>query len=271
MTTCLVGSSSAFHTGASAGWAYRAAVGQRLMHWPQLMQLALDQRVVLEGGDLDLVGPVDGLQYPHLLHVDAGAHAAAAADALVHVPHDRVARFVHGHRLLHVAEAEPVDPVLLGQSLQLAVAVADARVAVAAVLGEQQVEHVTAGDAHRLGIGVDLDGRGDGVGTRGLEGPLPLYLHHADAADTGDLEVGVVAQGGDADPDALGRLEDGGAHGHLGLDAVDGHMDRGADSARRRRLRLEVRLEKLAERGAPGWQCGFIGHGSHLRNARGWT
>ncbi len=227
------------------------------------------QRDVLEGGDLHPVGAVGGLQHPHLLHVDAGAHATAAADALVHVADDRVARVVHGHGVLHVAEAELVDAVLLGQGLQLAVAVADAGVAVAAVLGEQQVEHVAAGDAHRLGVGVDLDGRGDGIGARGLQVALPLHLDHADAADAGDFQVGVVAEGGDAHAQALGRLEDGGAHGHLGLDAVDGHRDGGADGVRRRRLRLEVGLEELAERGAPGWESGFIGHGSHLRSARG--
>jgi hypothetical protein len=44
-----------------------------------------------------------------------------------------------------VAEAEEVDAVLLGQRLQLAVVVADAGVALAVVLGEQQVEDVPAG------------------------------------------------------------------------------------------------------------------------------
>ena len=211
------------------------------------------QRLVQEGGDLHLVGPVDGLQHAHFLHVDAGAHAAAAADALVHVAHDRVARVVHGHGLFHVAEAEAVDPVLLGQRLELAVAVAHAGVAVAAVLGEQQVEHVPAGDPHRLGVGVDLDGRGDGVGAGGLQGPLPLDLHHADAADAGDLEVGVVAQGGDAHADALGRLEDGGAQGHLGLDAVDGDRDGGPDGASADVAPGQVGLEELAERRSPAW------------------
>ena len=96
-----------------------------------------------------LVAAADGLEHADLLQVDAGAHAAAAADALVHVAHDGVARAVDLEtRLLGVAEAEAVDAVLLGQRLQLAVAVAHAGVALAVVLAEQQVEHVPARHAH---------------------------------------------------------------------------------------------------------------------------
>ncbi len=51
----------------------------------------LAQRHVLEGGDLGLGAAVDGLEHADLLQVDAGAHAAAAADALVHVAHHGVA------------------------------------------------------------------------------------------------------------------------------------------------------------------------------------
>ena len=38
MTTCLVGSSMAAQTSSVGSLARRAPVGQRLMHWPQLMQ-----------------------------------------------------------------------------------------------------------------------------------------------------------------------------------------------------------------------------------------
>ena len=224
---------------------------------------------VLEGRNVHPVGAVGGLQHAHFLHVDAGAHTTAAADALVHVAHYRVAGIVHGHRELYVAEAELVDPVLLGQGLQLAVAVAYAGVAVAAVLAQQQVENVAAGYAHRFGVGVHLERRGYGVGARGLQVALPLHLYHADAADARHFEVGVVAQGGYAHAQALGRFEDGGAHGHLGLYAVYGDRDSRADSVRRRSLRLDIGLEELAEGSAPSGESGFIGHGSHLRSARG--
>ena len=50
------------------------------------------ERHVLEGLDGDLVAAADGLEHADFLHVDAGADAAAAADALVHVAHHGVAR-----------------------------------------------------------------------------------------------------------------------------------------------------------------------------------
>ena len=52
------------------------------------------QRLVHEGRDLGLVAAADGLQHADLLQVDAGADAAAAEDALVHVADDGVARAV---------------------------------------------------------------------------------------------------------------------------------------------------------------------------------
>jgi hypothetical protein len=67
-----------------------------------------------------------------------------------------------------VAEAETVDPVFLGKRLEFAVAVLLARVAVATVLREQQVEDVSPCDPDGPGVGVDLDGIGDGVGAGGL-------------------------------------------------------------------------------------------------------
>ena len=50
------------------------------------------QRLVQEGGDLGAVAAVEGLQHADLLQVDAGADAAAAEDALVHVADHGVAR-----------------------------------------------------------------------------------------------------------------------------------------------------------------------------------
>ena len=158
------------------------------------------------------------LEHADLLQVDAGAHAAPAADALVHVAHDRVARGVDRRRLLGVAEAEEVDAVLLGQGLELAVAVALAGVAVAVVLGEQQVEHVAARQAHLRRVGVDLHLVGHREGAGRLQSALALDLDHADPADAGHVEVGVVAEGGDVDADVLGRLQDGRAERHLGFE-----------------------------------------------------
>ena len=83
ITTCFFGSSMAAQTSSVGSLARRAPVGQRLMHWPQLMQITLGQRLVHEGRDLAAAAAADGLQHAHLLEVDAGAHAAPAEHALV--------------------------------------------------------------------------------------------------------------------------------------------------------------------------------------------
>ena len=86
------------------------------------------QRLVHEGADLGVVAAVQGLQHAHLLQVDAGPHAAAAKDALVHVADHGVARGVDRvPRLGHVAEAEKVHAIFRGQRLEFAVAVAACR------------------------------------------------------------------------------------------------------------------------------------------------
>ncbi len=263
MTTCLVGSSMAAQTASVSSLAYSAPVGQRLMHWPQLMQTTSPSGLFVEGLDVDLVAAVDGFEDADLLQVDAGAHAAAAADALVHVAHDRVARVVDdGYRLVGMAEAELGDAVLLGQGLQFAVAVALAGVALAVVLGEQQLEHVPACETHAAAVGVDghLVGHREGAG--GLQGALAFDFDHADAADTGHVEVGMVAESGDVDPDGLGGLQDGRAEGDLGFDAVDAHRDGGADGVGTGRCDHAPRL--LRERGAVEAGRCCVGHAHSL-------
>ena len=197
------------------------------------MQAASSSGSSREGLDGRRVAPSDGLEHADLLQVDAGAHAAAAADALVHVAHHGVARQVGlGDRIVRMPEGELADAVLLGERLQLAVAVAHAAVALAVVLAEQQLEHVAARQPHLAAVRVDAHLVGDREGARRLQRALALDLDHADAAHAGDVEVGVVAQRRDADAGALGGLQDGGAEGHLGLVAVDGDRDQGADRVR---------------------------------------
>jgi hypothetical protein len=90
------------------------------------------------------------------------------------------------------------------------------------VFREQQVDDVPAALADLPGMREDLDGGGDGEGAGGLEGALAFHFHHADPAHAGDAQVGMMAQGRNADADLLGGGEDGGAQGHLDLLAVDG-------------------------------------------------
>ena len=117
MTTCLVGSSMSRQTSSVGSLARSAAVGQRLMHCPQLMQTTSPSGLSMNVAILVLSPRLHGLEHADLLQVDAGAHAAAAEDALVHVALDRVAGVVDLERgLVGVAEAEEVDAVLLGRS-----------------------------------------------------------------------------------------------------------------------------------------------------------
>ena len=192
------------------------------------------ERLVEVRADARLVAPADGLEHAHFLDVDARAHAAAAQHALVRVADDRVARLVDRVlRLGDVAEPEEVDPVLLGQRLQLAVVVALAAVALAVVRREQQVDDVPARLAHLRRVGVDLDGGGHRVRARRLQGPLPLDLDHAHPADAGDAQVGVVAERGDPDAQLLGGIEDRRPERHLVVLAVDRDRDESADVAGR--------------------------------------
>jgi len=125
-----------------------------------------------------------------------------------------------------------VDAVLLGQRLQLAVAVAHTAVALAVVFAEQQLQHMPARHAHLACVCPDPHLIDDRERAGRLQRALALDLHDAHAADAGHVEVGVIAQGRDGDAAALGGLEDGGAERHLRLDAVDGHAHLGADGVR---------------------------------------
>src|SRR5674476_1403323 len=214
----------------SSPMAARGAGGAAVHALPAVDADDVAQRQVLEGRDDGVVAAVDRLENADLLEVDAGAHAAPAADALVHVAHHGVAREVGLElRLLGMPEGERADAVLLGQRLQLAVAVAHAAVALAVVLAEQQLEHVAARLAHLARVRADGQRVGDGVHAGGLQRALPLDVDDAHAAHARDLEVGVVAERRDLDADGLGGVEDGHAERHLGLDAVDGDGDESTD------------------------------------------
>ena len=169
---------------------------------------------------------MQGLQHAHLLQVDAGPHAAAAEDALVHVADHGVAGGVDRvPRLGHVAEAEEVHAVFRGQRLQLAVVVARAGVTLAVVAGQEQVEDVPAGTADLGRMGVHADRRRDRVAARRLQRPLPIDLHDADPADPRQAQVFVKAERGDADLQFAGGLQDRRSQGHGDRAAVDGHRD----------------------------------------------
>ena len=233
MTTCLSGSSMRGPHGVGLVLGVQGADRAAVHTLAAVDADGRAERHVLEGLDGDLVAAADGLEHADFLDVDAGADAAAAADALVHVAHHAVARLVGLEQgLFGMPEGVLGDAVLLGQRLQLAVAVAHAAVALAAVLAEQQLEHVLAGHADLARVRLDVHRVDDREGAGRLQRPLALDLHDAHAADAGHVEVGVVAQRRDGDAGVLGGLEDGHAEGDLGLDAVDGDAHLGADGVR---------------------------------------
>ena len=199
MITCFSGLSIACQTSSVGSLALSAPVGQRLMHWPQLMQTTSASGLSMKVVTLVRSPRSMHFQHAHLLQVDARADAAAAEDALVHVADHRVARRVDlVSRLVHVAEAERIDAVLGGQRLQLAVLVAAAGVAVAVVAGQQQIDDVPPGPPHLGRVGADLDRRGDRIAARGLQGPLSVDLDDAHPADPRQAKVLMVAERRDA-------------------------------------------------------------------------
>ena len=190
----------------------------------------LAQRLVNEGFHFGRLGAAGHFQHADLLQINAGAHAAAAEDALVHVAHDGVAGAVNLKAgFIGMPEAEEVYAVLLGQRLQLAVVVAGAGVAFPIVLREQQVEDVPPGLAHLAGVRADGDGRGDGISAGCLKCPLPLHLDGTDAADAGHTEILVIAQRRNVNVQLLRGLQNRGAHRHLDLLVVNCDRDGRAD------------------------------------------
>ena len=124
-----------------------------------------------------------------------------------------------------MTETEEIDAVFGGQGLKLAVVVPPAGVTFAVVVGQQQVEDVPPGLADRGGVALHADGRSNRIAARGLQRPLAFDLDHADAADAGQAEVFVIAEGGNTDAQLLGGLEDRRAQRHRDGMSVDRKFD----------------------------------------------
>ncbi len=103
---------------------------------------------------------------------------------------------------------------------QLAVAAADAGVAVAVVLREEQLEDGAAPVAGAGGVGLDHHAVGGRLGARGDQRLGPLDLHQAEAAGADGLDALQIAEGGDLGAGLPAGVQDGGALGHLDLDVV---------------------------------------------------
>ena len=105
---------------------------------------------------------------------------------------------------------------------QLAVGGAAADLAVAVVLGEQQLDDHLAAVAHLAGVGLDDHAVGRRLAARGDEGAGALDFHEADAAGADGLDVLEVAEGRDLHAGLSGGLKHRGALGDLDGDPVNG-------------------------------------------------
>ena len=159
------------------------------------------------------------------LDLVAGANAAAAADALLHVPQDEGIALIGGEQVAFADKRRLLDSVLVDQILELAMAAHLAGHAVVGVVGEKQLQDELAGGAHLGRIGLDLHPLGDGEGAGGLQYPHPFDLNQAET--TGPLrgQCRMVTECGDADAVRPGYIEDGPSGGFylLSVDGESGH------------------------------------------------
>ena len=157
----------------------------------------------------------------HGLHLVADLDAAHALDAAVLQPDDGVGEVVGDvPKILDVVLAQQV--VVIGELLELAVAAAGALGTADVVLGQQQPQVYAPRLADAGGVGVDHHAPGHHVVAGGDQTGLPLHLHGADAAGADLIDALEIAQSGDLDMDAAGRLQNGGVLRHRDGMAIDG-------------------------------------------------
>ena len=187
-------------------------------------------QVVIEGrADDRFEAAVLREQRAHVLPFAADRHAAAALDALAVVAHQGRRGGVDPLAGLFAGEGDFADAQFGGQGLQLAVVVAVAGLALAVVLGEQQFHHQPPRVANAAAVGGDLHALGGGHGAGGGQVPRSLDFDDAHPARADVLHPFHVAERGNADPDRLGRLEDGRAFGNLDELVVDVQADHGLE------------------------------------------
>ena len=181
-------------------------------------------QLALEGaGDMGVEAPLHHVDDPHALVLGAGGDAAAADDALgviLYQVKGAVVVLLLGQYALKAVGF--IDPVLLAQAQQLAVAAAHAAHAVLVVGGEDELQVGLAGGLHLGGVGEHLHALADRVHTGGQQAFGTLYLHHAHTAGAVyALDLLQVAKGGDGDADLVGGLQHGGARRRLTGHIVD--------------------------------------------------
>jgi hypothetical protein len=111
-------------------------------------------------------------------------------------------------------------------SPEFTVGATDTGLAVAIVLGEEQLEDHPTARADPGGVGLDYHPVGGRLGARRYQRPGSLDLHQAQAARANGLDAFQVAQGRDLGAGLAAGAQQRGAFGHLDREAVnskDGH------------------------------------------------
>ena len=123
------------------------------MHWPQLMQ-AISASFISQGLSMAVLKPRrTGANHAHLLDICAGAHAAAAQNALVVVADDGDGAGIRFILILGTGEAiAAFHAQIQAQLLQLAVLAAHTAEALLFVVAQNQLQIDAARLAHGRGV-----------------------------------------------------------------------------------------------------------------------
>ena len=115
-------------------------MGQTCTHLPQRVQAGASPVLVQIGDDDGVDAAAHHIPDVRAFDFGADAHAAGAQDAAVVVHGEALVRSIHGKRGIAIGQADMGQALLLGQRLQLAVAVGDAHRADVVALGEEQLK-----------------------------------------------------------------------------------------------------------------------------------
>ena len=147
------------------------------------------EALVKDRRDLRVEAAVDKAQNAQTLNLLAGLDAASAQHALGRVADDPRRNLVKRRRCFLPFITHLADPQLLRQLLQLAVLVANAGKAIAAMVGQDQLDGVLTRFQSALGIGEDLHPLADWIHARSAQAFRAFDLNRTDAAGAGLVDV----------------------------------------------------------------------------------
>ena len=164
-------------------------------------------------------------QCAHPLHLAAHGDAAAAFDALGVVAHQPGGAGIVLGPSLGALVGHGAYPHVAGQPAQFAIIIALANLAIAVMLGEQQLHHLLARVAGARAIDVNNHPFRAGRGTSRHQRAGALHLHEAHPARAQRVALFQIAKRRDMNPRLPRRLQDCGTFGHRQIPAIDANMN----------------------------------------------